>query len=88
MNAPKPKFSKCAGCKSTRNIQWHHLSGKLFDLLVALCVPCHTEITTGLGRLGIETGKKQGSPVHGCRALVYFLWFFVDKYLERIERGA
>ncbi len=88
MNAPRTKLPKCAACRSVRNIEWHHVAGRLFDLLVALCSPCHEETTTALSRLRIETSKKKGSPVHGCRALVYFLWFFIDKYLERIEKGA
>jgi len=82
----KRKFPKCAGCLSTRRIQWHHLEGRLFDILVALCSICHLELTRGLERLKIHTSKATGSTIHGCRAIVYFLWFFLDKLLERVEK--
>jgi len=86
MRVPKQKKPKCAGCGSTRHTQWHHLAGRLFNILVALCSACHTEITTGLARLRIETSKAKGSTIHGCRAIVYLLWFFLDKLLGRLEK--
>jgi hypothetical protein len=86
MSVPKLKKTKCAGCGSTRHTQWHHFAGRLFNMLVALCSACHLEITTGLTRLKIETSKRKGSFTHGCRAIVYFLWFFLDKMLERLEK--
>jgi hypothetical protein len=86
MSAPKLKKAKCAGCGSARHTQWHQLAGRLFNILVALCSACHAEITTGLARLKIETSKAKGSTIHGCRAIVYFLWFFLDKLLARLEK--
>jgi len=44
------------------------------------------EITIGLARLKIETSKAKGSTIHGCRAIVYLLWFFLDKLLGRLEK--
>ena len=85
MRMPKPKHPKCACCQGTQRIQWHHLGGKLFDLLVAACYDCHLEVTVGLARLKIETSEKKGSVTDSCRALVYFLWFFLDKFLARVE---
>jgi hypothetical protein len=86
MSVPKPKNVKCACCGSARHTQWHHLAGRLFNILVALCSACHLDITTGLARLKIETSKAKGSTIHGCRAIVYFLWFFLDKLLARLEK--
>jgi hypothetical protein len=86
MSALTVKNAKCACCGDTRHTQWHHLAGKLFNILVALCAACHLDLTTGLSRLRIETSKAKGSIIHGCRAIVYFLWFFLDKLLERLEK--
>jgi len=86
MSVPKQKKTKCACCGSTRHTQWHHLAGRLFNILVALCSACHMEITIGLARLKIETSKAKGSTIHGCRAIVYLLWFFLDKLLGRLEK--
>jgi hypothetical protein len=86
MSLPKLQKTRCAFCGSCRHTQWHHLAGRLFNILVALCSACHLEITTGLARLKIETSRKKGSLIHGSRAVVYFLWFFLDKLLERLEK--
>ena len=64
MSVPKLKKAKCACCGSTRRMQWHHLAGRLFNILVALCSACHLDITTGLARLKIETSKAKGSTIH------------------------
>jgi hypothetical protein len=87
MSMPRVRNAKCACCGKTRHIVWHHFAGRLFDMLIALCAACHLEITIGLARLRIETSKKRGSLKHGCRAIVYLLWFVHDKHLERLEKG-
>ena len=87
MSTPRVRNAKCACCGSTRHTQWHHIAGRVFNILIALCHSCHLEITTGLARLRIETSEKKGSLEHGCRAIVYLLWFVHDKFLERLEKG-
>jgi hypothetical protein len=79
--------AKCACCGSTRHTQWHHIAGRIFNIVIALCSACHSEVTTGLARLKIETSKAKGSLTNGCRAIVYLLWFVLDKFLERLEKG-
>ncbi len=81
-----PKHLKCASCGSPHRIEWHHLGGRLFDLLVAECRECHLDLTVGLARLKIETSEKKGSLIDACRALVYFLWFFLDKFIARLGK--
>ena len=86
MSMPKVRKPKCACCGKTHYIVWHHFAGRIFDMLIALCTACHLEVHTGLARLKIETSKAKGSLTHGCRGVVYLLWFVLDKFLERLEK--
>jgi uncharacterized protein YlaI len=95
MKLPKPErivhvrvygIPKCALCKRTREIKWHHLAGKGFDILLALCSECHDEVTVKLGRLDIHTSARKGSHLDSMMATTYILYRLQEKEHEKQKR--
>lgn len=76
MSTARPR---CVLCRSTKNIQMHHVGGQAFDFKLPLCHPHHVAITVGLKRLRIDTSAKAKRRMHALRATVYFLWMLLDE---------
>ena len=76
MSAPKPT---CVLCGSARNIEMHHVGGRVFDFMLPLCHRHHVAITIGLKRLKIDTSSRAIHLKHACRATIYFLWVLLDQ---------
>jgi len=79
MTIAKRKLRRCVLCGSTRNIEMHHVGGRVFDFKLPLCHRHHVAITVGLRRLKIDTSANAKHLTHACRATTYFLWMLLDR---------